>query len=623
MRRLRAFGLSIVTLSAAFAGLGVLQAMEPASPASAASGGPTWVKAPPTTGQKPGATFDVEARSGDVALPTTIRVTGNCTAVVAAGATADAVKATVTVTAIVAPATAGSCTVTAEVAGATCGTTTTTSTSTTSTTSTSTTTPSTTHPPSSPPPNSSVPKSSVPKSSAPPSSDPGGSSPKVSTSASSPAAGAVKSPAAADVSPTDCRTITATVLSTQAPCSIDYVPLKPTRVLETRNPERSQGRNIQPVGYTAGVKPPGGVGNVIRVKVADKFVSPGKDLCGVPIPSTGVAAAINVAGVDVRDSGWIRVWDCSTPQPATSNVNLVKPDPRAPLGVDADARANLVITGLDQATGEICIVSLTSMEIFADLIGYFPTGATYVPLAPKRVVETRPQFNDLFTGPRLVANQPAELALERNGGVLSSTSKYVAINVTGETPDADGTLSVYDCDAGTSTAQSIKLEKAVDATPSLVIAKVNARKTLCVLSTTGVSLIVDLFGEFGATTRFQLFPAGTILLDQKLAAGETSMAISATAMFGGADVDAAFLKVTTSGGTDNGFLSVRPCGSGAVGTSSVNVAQFGPGTSFPTSANISFAQTDAAGQACLFSQKPGNAQVKVEAFGFWPRVPLG
>jgi hypothetical protein len=398
-------------------------------------------------------------------------------------------------------------------------------------------------------------------------------------------------------------------------------------VFETRNPARSQGRNIQPIGYSAGLKPAGGAANVLKVQVAAALRSPGNDECGTPIPRQGVAVAINVAGVDVAAGGWIRVWDCSTPQPPTSNVNLevLPPGTRAPAGVDADARANLVITGMDPE-GNVCIVSLTSMEVFVDLIGYFPVGSPYRPLAPKRVVESRPQFPDLYNTARPQPNVAVELPLERNGATITSGSKFVALNVTGETPDTDGTLRVYDCAAGPATAQVIALDRTVDATPQLVIAKVNATKTICAVSTTAVSLIVDLFGEFGTRSLFTTFATPVTIFDgtvpRSSGTAGTAFQISGTPAFGGAAVDAAYIKITANATAErvNGFVRVHPCLAGAPSTSSVNVAQYGPpADDFPPAANVVFAQTNDTGAMCVYAQQ--NADVKIEAYGFWPIVP--
>ena len=82
-----------------------------------------------------------------------------------------------------------------------------------------------------------------------------------------------------------------------------------------------------------------------------------------------------------------------------------------------------------------------------------------------------------------------------------------------------------------------------------------------------------------------------------------------------------FLKITSSGGTINGFITVYPCRTGSrPGTSSLNVAQFGPkGNPFPDAANVVFAQTDDLGRICVFTQH--RAQLQIEAFGYWPRVP--
>lgn len=78
------------------------------------------------------------------------------------------------------------------------------------------------------------------------------------------------------------------------------------------------------------------------------------------VPANAVAVAVNVTVSGAQGPGFITVWPCGAPRPASSNVNY------AP-GLTT---ANLVMPGLGSG-GTVCFYSLATADLIVDVSGYF------------------------------------------------------------------------------------------------------------------------------------------------------------------------------------------------------------------------------------------------------------
>ena len=97
------------------------------------------------------------------------------------------------------------------------------------------------------------------------------------------------------------------------------------------------------------------------------------------VPADAVAVVLNVTASTPTAGGFITVWPCGQPQPNASNLNY------AP----GDTIPNLVITKLGTG-GKVCILSLATTDILADVSGYFPATSDYTPIPnPTRILDTR------------------------------------------------------------------------------------------------------------------------------------------------------------------------------------------------------------------------------------------
>jgi hypothetical protein len=136
-----------------------------------------------------------------------------------------------------------------------------------------------------------------------------------------------------------------------------YTPIaNPQRVLDTRN------------GIGAGLAP------------ARSGVELGFTVAGVAgVPPTASAVVLNITATRASAAGFTTVYPCGTTPPGTSSLNF-----RATSDV-----ANLVIATIGTG-GRVCTRSSSTVDLIADIAGYFEGTAAYVPLAaPARVEDTR------------------------------------------------------------------------------------------------------------------------------------------------------------------------------------------------------------------------------------------
>jgi hypothetical protein len=139
-----------------------------------------------------------------------------------------------------------------------------------------------------------------------------------------------------------------------------YNPLAPTRILDTRVDTGLPGAFVA------------GVARTLKVT----------GLSGVP--ANAVAVTVNLTVVNQTASGYVALTTKATDSPTTSTLNI-------PLD---DTRANGATVPLN-SDGTLSATYMARLDATADLVldltGYFApaTGATYRPLAPTRILDTR------------------------------------------------------------------------------------------------------------------------------------------------------------------------------------------------------------------------------------------
>jgi len=124
------------------------------------------------------------------------------------------------------------------------------------------------------------------------------------------------------------------------------------------------------------------------------------------VPSDAAAVVLNMTAVNAQAPGFATVYPCGQSRPDASNLNY-------PAG---QTIPNLVIAK-PGVGGKVCIYSYATINVLADVSGFFPAGSAFTPIAnPTRVLDTRtptptptpPPTGNLLPGTTLVgAGAPA------------------------------------------------------------------------------------------------------------------------------------------------------------------------------------------------------------------------
>jgi hypothetical protein len=209
-------------------------------------------------------------------------------------------------------------------------------------------------------------------------------------------------------------------------------------------------------------------GAPLRVPVANRF--------GVPASAVGVA--LNVTAVNPSDAGWLRVWPCASPEPSTSSVNYAFAGAVEP---------NAVVVPVD-ATGEVCVGTMTPTEVVVDVSAWFSSG---LQPAAGRLVDTR----DDGPGRTLVPGAPLHVPVVNRFGVPASAAG-VALNVTAVNTADAGWLRVWPCASPEPSTSSVNYAFAGAVEPNAVVVPVDATGEVCVGTMTATEVVVDVSGWF-------------------------------------------------------------------------------------------------------------------------------
>jgi hypothetical protein len=187
---------------------------------------------------------------------------------------------------------------------------------------------------------------------------------------------------------------TVSVIDGTPPTALQFVPVMPCRVVDTRNPDGEFG------------------GPPIQGGTYRSFPLPDNPNCG--IPATAAAYSLNVTVVPQGILGYLTVWPTGQPQPVVSTMN----------SLDGRIKANAAI--VPAGSGEAVSVYVTdTTNVVLDIDGYFaPVGSStlaFYPLSPCRVADTRNADGPLG-GPYLAGGQ------ERDFPVLNATSCNIPNN---------------------------------------------------------------------------------------------------------------------------------------------------------------------------------------------------
>jgi hypothetical protein len=378
-----------------------------------------------------------------------------------------------------------------------------------------------------------------------------------------------------DLHPLVDRGALAGAVTFQSAANSPFVSVVPRRLMDTRD-------------GTGGFRGRIGADNTIKLRV----VGPGTGNAEV-----ATAVALNVTALDSNDAGFITVWPCDKPEPATSNLNFAA----------KQTVPNAVVTRIS-GDGFICMKASAAVGVLVDSSGWFPAGSYMQPKTPDRLVDTR------NTG-ILAANTPLEVPVTGRFDVPADASATL-INVTAVGAAADGFVTVYPCGQAVPVASNINF-RAGQNVPNLVLAAAGVGGRTCIVSSVTTHILADVTAWFPAAADVKAQAPARIMDTRitrpdsggpgRVGAGETvTLPLHQTP----ADPTllrstGAVLNVTVTGPRTAGFMTVFPCGTARPTASNLNFA------SGVDAANLVITSSNADGNICLYSDSVADVIVDV------------
>jgi hypothetical protein len=329
-----------------------------------------------------------------------------------------------------------------------------------------------------------------------------------------------------------------------------------------------------------------GAGRVLAVPIAG--------VQGVPIDAA--AAVVSVTAIEPCGDTFLTLYPCGTPLPTASTVNAV--------ALSIVANSAVVRLG----GGALCIYTLRPTDVLVDVSGWVaPAGMRSLPIAPLRLVDTRPGEPQALpvAQRRLGAGQllAVDVAAAQAGATGAAT-----VNVTAAAPDGDGFISVLPGPCANvnlpPSTSSLNVTAGHNVAASATVALGNGE--LCIFTSTATDVVVDLQALHGVVGNGLTAVDPHRILDTRttgrLGPGQTLPVEVGTI---GA---AAIVNLTAVDPSGSGFLTLYPCGAGIPTASNLNVV------AGDVVANRAVVSTGGSSRFCLYSSVDTDVVIDVEGY---------
>ncbi|MGA8026598.1 MAG: chitobiase/beta-hexosaminidase C-terminal domain-containing protein [Bryobacteraceae bacterium] len=331
--------------------------------------------------------------------------------------------------------------------------------------------------------------------------------------------------------------------------ALQFVPVTPCRVVDTRNPD----------GPFGGPELAGGASRTFNIPAGS---------CS--IPPNAAAYSLNVTVVPNGALGYLTVWPSGQSQPLVSTLNS---DGRV------KANAAIVPAGSD---GGINIYATNSTQAIIDIDGYFAPGTTstlaFYPLRPCRIVDTRKAAGPLG-GPYLQGSVVRAFPVLSSSCSIPASAQAYSLNFTAVPHGALGYLTVWPTGETQPTVSTLNAPTGV-ATANAAIVPAGSSGNISVFASNNTDLVIDVNGYFappasGGLSLYTLTPCR--VLDTRKSSGGFSgtLTVSVTGSSCGALTSAAqafVLNATVVPASTLGYLTLWPNGDTQPEVSTLNAS---------------------------------------------------
>jgi uncharacterized repeat protein (TIGR01451 family) len=249
--------------------------------------------------------------------------------------------------------------------------------------------------------------------------------------------------------------------------SLQFVPVTPCRVFDTRNANGTFGGPFIAGGATRNVPVP-------------------TSACS--IPAGAAAYSLNITVVPrVGTLGYLTVWPTGQTQPGVSTLN----------SPDGSTLANAAIVPAGTG-GSISVFALQDTDVVIDINGYFVTAGAgtlqFFPLTPCRVLDTR-SANGTFGGPAIAGQTSRSFPIRSSACSVPATATAYSFNVTVSPHGFLGFVTAWPTGQTQPNASTLNsLDGTILANAAIVPAGTNGAVSFYANNTT--DLIVDINGYF-------------------------------------------------------------------------------------------------------------------------------
>ena len=209
------------------------------------------------------------------------------------------------------------------------------------------------------------------------------------------------------------------------------------------------------------------------------------------VPASGVGAvALNVTAVDPTGSSFLTVWPPGAARPTASSLDFV----------GGQTVPNMMIAKVGDGGQVSFYNNAGAVDVVVDVLGWFPSGATYNSLVPNRLLDTRTATH-IGSNTRLAAGTTTDVQITGLAGGPPSAAAAVVLNVTVADPAASSFLTVWPSGVGRPLSSNINFT-AMQAVPNMVIVKLGTGGKISLFSPTSTDVVIDVLGWFPAAGSF-------------------------------------------------------------------------------------------------------------------------